>query len=471
MRDNSIKFDIFVFIFLAVLVFSSKLPTLNTPYLWDEFGRIGGARWLCDAKFGLFRFIPGLYPPGMFDDHLSCGQHLSVAFLFKLFGKSIWLSHLFTVCVSFLGVYFTYLLGSLLYGRKVGFFSALFLFFSPVYFAQSGMLLGDLPVAALSAMCVYFTLRKKYIPYLLCSIYMVLIKETGILVVFAILVYLLLSEGNKTRYVFKEILKYGIPLLVIFSLFIIQKFAIGKLLYFPVIDVEFGGLIKLRYEEMILTFLKINKWIFWSQCRYVFTLLILLNFILNKNWKNRKEFLLFLLIFIFSGYTLSFFYYGHRYLFPVLPYFYIIGALALVELIKSEILQNIAAGIIILVLILSPFVTGFKGSGEFDMKYLDIVKLEKTMCQYIEKEFPAARILTAWPQTSELEDPFFGYVEKPLKIIYFDGKNNLTDFDVILFSNVPSGDHYKLKNYIINNSFKLIKQFKTRNLVSELYGH
>jgi hypothetical protein len=125
-----------IFLFFAALVFISKLSILDVPHYWDEMAWVSQAHWL--SQVDLFRALPGLRAPDAFWGHPP-GLHLTLASIAKVFGYSVVLSHLIPVCFAFLGVWFIYLLGSRLYDAKTGFFSALFLFLSPMYFAQSGM--------------------------------------------------------------------------------------------------------------------------------------------------------------------------------------------------------------------------------------------------------------------------------------------------------------------------------------------
>src|SRR5262249_22141264 len=148
-----------------------------TPLYWDEMGWATQARWLSQGN--LARALPGLRPADAFWGHPPA-LHLTLALLAKLFGYSIALAHLIAVAFAFVGVWFSFLLGRFLYDAKTGFFAALFLFFSPVYFAQSGMFLADAPVAALGVASIYFALRRNFLAYVLTASYMVFIKETSI---------------------------------------------------------------------------------------------------------------------------------------------------------------------------------------------------------------------------------------------------------------------------------------------------
>jgi hypothetical protein len=460
------KYDIIVFFLFLIVIFITKFNTLNTPYYWDEMGWVRATHWLSGVN--LLRSIPGFHPPTTFWGHPPA-LHVSLASLYKLFGESIWLSHLLILWFSFLGAYFTYLLGNCLYGRKVGIFSALFLYFSAIYFAQSGMFLGDIPVTALGVMSIYFTLRKKYIPYLVCAVYMVMIKETAIAIVFSLLIYLFLTEGYRSKYTFKEISKYGVPLLVIAAFSILQKVTTGK--FCCIYSFKFQ-LFELQPSLVVHQAFLITKWLFFYQYRYIFTFLIVLNLIINKASRSQKELLLFLPIFILSGYSFSFLYFLPRYLLPALPYFYVLGAWSLIELIKSKRLQTVTGTAITAVLIysLSGSGTVLYGNYEWDMKYLEVVKIHKIMCEYIEEKFPNARVLTTFPHTQQLRYPYLGYVNKPLKVVPFKEEIDLGDFDLILFS-VPSDYNRDMfRDYAVSNNLNLIKRLEKDKIISELYA-
>lgn len=455
----------FFFLFLT-LVLISKNNILNTPYYWDEIGWAKAAYWLSENN--LLRFIPGLHPPAAFWGHPS-GLHLTLATIFKLLGQSIWLSHLLILLFSFLGVYFTYLLAGFLYGSPVGIFSALFLFFSPIYYAQSGFFLGDIPVTALGVASVYFAIRKKYVPYLICAIYMVMIKETGIAIVFSLLIYFFFTEWIKLKHKFKEFLIYSVPLLVITSFFIFQKIITGK--FCCIYPYKFE-LFNIQSEALFNQAIRISKWLFVYQYRYIFSFLIVLNLILIKTSRNRKENLLFLLVFLFSGFSFTFLYFLPRYLLPAVPYLCIMGAWSISELIKSKVLQT-AVGVALVVLMTNSL-TGspIQGNNEWNMKYLDVIKMHKEMAEFIEKNYPDSRILTIFPNTDQLKTPYLGYVKKPLITINLPEDKLLgynQNFDLILISD-PAGRHInKLREYVKRNKLHMVKRIEKDEIITELF--
>lgn len=426
------------------------------------------AYWLSEGN--LLRFIPGLHPPAAFWGHPS-GLHLTLASLFKLFGQSIWISHLIILLFSFLGIYFTYLLARFLYGNTVGIFSSLFLFFSPIYFAQSGFFLGDIPVTALGVASVYFAIRKKYVPYLICAIYMVMIKETGIAIVLSLLIYFFFTEWIKLKYKSKEILIFSVPLIVITSFFIFQKIITGK--FCCIYPYKFE-LFEVQSELIFRQFVSISKWLFVYQNRYIFTVLILLNLILIKTSRYKKENYLFLLIFIFSGFSFTFLYFLPRYLLPAVPYLCIMGAWSISELIKSKVLQT-AVGLALMVLMMNSLSgSPIYGTNEWNMKYLDVINMHKEMCKYIENNFPNARILPIFPHSSQLSNPDFGYITTPLKVLHFTGdktSGHSGDFDLILVSDPTIHVTTSLREYAGDRKLPVIKSLTNDKVTSELYSN
>ncbi|MFA5146971.1 MAG: glycosyltransferase family 39 protein [Candidatus Omnitrophota bacterium] len=450
-----------LFASFAVLVFAAKFGVLNTPFHWDEIGWVNAAHWF--SENGLYRSMPGLYPKGLIFGHPPL-LSLTAAALYKVFGESVWLTHLSILPFSFIGMLFTYLIGEHFYGRRTGILAALFLFFSPVYFAQSGMFLGDLPVAALGAASVYFMLKKRYGYYLAASLPMVLIKETGITIVIAILAYMLLAERKKAKAILPEILKYGVPLLVIAIFFVIQKAAAGRP-FFIVWDKFKFFVFGLRNIKL---FFMITEWIFFSQLRFVFTILICLNLFLHDGSERRKELLLFSLIILFSGYSFSFLFFLPRYLMSVLPFISIMGAWSFTELVRTRALRDIAGAAMVIMLALSMDKAEDPGTGECTMKYLDIVNVQKAISRFIEEGFPGSAVLTAWPQAEELSNPYLGYVDKPVKTVRSAGQDG---FDLILYSAPSSDGKAALRKYALKNGFSLIRRLEGRGgIVAELYG-
>ena len=156
----------FAMVSLAVATILLKLPTLDTPAYWDEMGWLRQAYGLWEA--GLRTAIPGLRPASAFWGHPP-GLHLTLATLGKIFGVSVNTAHALTAVFAAVGVCGTFLLARFWYGARTAWLAALLLLLSPVYLAQSGLFLGDIPVTALGVLATYFVVTDRYVPYLACA--------------------------------------------------------------------------------------------------------------------------------------------------------------------------------------------------------------------------------------------------------------------------------------------------------------
>jgi len=315
--------DILIGGLLFLTVFISKINILSLPYHWDELGAyIMPTHWL--AHGSLLRIIPGLHPPDMFFGHPPA-LYLSLATIYKLVGEEIWISHFIVVAFSFLGVYFTYLLGSYLCNRMTGILASLFLFFTPIYFAQSGMVTAEPFVTALGVMCVYYFLKERYWAYMFLGFLAVLIKETFVAIIVALLIYFYFTKENKQQ-IHVISLKYTTPLLALFIFFVIQKIATGMFLPNPYFN---------SHPFFMITG-ESFKWVLYDQNRIILSCAILANFAIHKKVTWKKQFTLFLMILLFFIGTYSFIYFLPRYILSTLPFFCILGAYSIVSLFKRK---------------------------------------------------------------------------------------------------------------------------------------
>jgi hypothetical protein len=119
----------------------------------------------------------------------------------------------------------------------------------------------------------------------------------------------------------------------------------------------------------------------------------------------------------------------------------------------------------------------FSGNVEFNLRYLDVVKLHKDICQFLVAEFPSSRIVTAWPHTLELQSRYLGYVNRVLSVASFKSEMSLADeqnfrqAELILVSPVPvTPAMNSLRAYALNNNWRLIRRLEKESVVTELYG-
>jgi hypothetical protein len=451
---------------IIILVFACKASILDAPYYWDEAGWVGAARWLSEQS--LLKALPGLRPAAAFWGHPP-GLHVLLASLFKLFGDSPVVAHLLAVSFACLGVYFTYRLGSELYDRAAGACAALALFFSPVYFAQSGMFLADLPVAAVGVAAIHFALRKAYAAYLLSAIPLVLIKETGAAVVASLLLFLLVTNRRQPRQAIREVMRYGVPLAVIGGFVLWQKLVAGQFFFIygqPFQLIDMGA----RWWSKAW---RIARFVFGEQLRFLLSLLILVAIGVATRWRRRPELLLFGTIFVAACAPFAFIYYLRRYLIPALPFFYILGMGALAALIRRPAARLAAAAALIALSLGSLSESPLRGNAEWNMAYLDVVRTAQAMYAYVQERHPNARVLAVWPDSLNLQRPYIGYVKRPANVVRYTERTQLRDFDVLLLSapsNSDQGFAAYAARHVSSGALQLVKRVEKNGIISELYA-
>lgn len=105
-----------------------------------------------------------------------------------------------------------------------------------------------------------------------------------------------------------------------------------------------------------------------------------------------------------------------RYLLPVFPVFYLVGALGVWQLPKA-----LARGFSLA--LVACFMGGWFINPpwafpyEDNLAYADFIRLHQQAAHFLEAEAQDARVLTAWPASDELARPVLGYVDKPLHVV------------------------------------------------------
>jgi 4-amino-4-deoxy-L-arabinose transferase-like glycosyltransferase len=451
--------DLFVIAMLFIIFAVCKANIITMPYHWDELGAyISPAHWLAGGN--LLRSLPGLHPPDVFYGH-PFASYLTLAALYKIFGESVHVSHVFILLVSFLGVMYTYQLGKLLHNESVGVISALLLFLCPIYFAQSGMVNGDVIITTLGVSTIYYFLKRNCTLYLISGILLVLTKETSAAIVVSILIYLCI-ESNKNKDLLKTFSMYSVPLLVLLIFFIMQKIFTGVFLpnqYFAT-----HNFFELSALDILGKMRRVFSSVFVTQNRFVLSLILCANLIAYKKHAFKKEHLLFFIISMFFIGAFTGIYFLNRYVLPVLPYLCIVGASSIVMLFNYK-----KTYIPIAMIVMLSFVFELHGhdaygdSHENDMQYTDVVLLHKDACSYVEKNFPDKKVLAAWPMVSEFENPYLGFVHKPIIVT-----DKIDDgADIVVYTEQSSNDKsMEIQNYlermVQSKKIRLLQVF-TRN--------
>ena len=450
-----------LFAALAVLV---KLPTLATPAFWDEMAYLSQASWLADN--GLRGVVPGLRSDGQFFGHPP-GLHFVAASLFKVFGHSIEAAHVLIACFSAIGIAATWALVRAAHDAKTALLAALLLLLSPTWFYNAGIFLADLPVAALGALCAVFVMRDRLVPYLVAASCMVLIKETAVALVVALVTFRLLTRLPLTRATLRDAAPWATPLLVSAAFALVQKAVTGK--FFFIFDYEFEPMFDLGLQSSLLQAAKISRWIFVAQFRWVLSAAIVLDLMTNVEARRRRDLLLFALVVLASGYAFSVIFYTSRYVIPVFPFFYALGAVSLMSLARKPRLQwatgTVAVGLTLWSLGRDPY----RGIGENNLQYIGIVRMHQAAAREVESRYAASRIVSAWPTAAQLSQPVLGYVTSPLRVVWFGGTTDLAEAEMAIVARPAAPQSAELEALLRSMQWPVVSTWSYGETAVTLY--
>ncbi len=494
-----------MFLIIFLIVFLSKISIINTPHHWDETSLyLPCIEEIVKKNFN--PFVCGFIGRGPVFS-------LMLAVLYKIFGQTVWIGHIMNIFFSFLAVYFTYLLGYHLCDEKVGITASLMMFFSPMFFAESGLLILDVPLAAFTVITIYFFLKNRTKLYILSATLMILTKEPGILIIFPIVVYTILTNLKTSKKILlKKIFISILPVITLIIWWLISYKIRGGFVDPGFTSALYKDLnpILSRYNERIWQ-------IFFKDFKIILTIFSTLSLvvIITQKQKNYRKFLLFLPLILliplsifyknvhiiwsllFLSYTLIFWFlhkkaeylflyliilvyaiffaiyswFLPRYVLPVYSLFFVLGAIGLRKLFKNyNYLQFLIVVLIITLFINNWFDSRSESVGsnlEDNLEYLDFIKVRQMACNYIETYYPDATVLTSWFDLGpSLKKPQYGYVTKPIKVKYIEDRkvNDTIDFDLIYYAPYMNLDEYKKYYNMI-----LLKRFEINNKYVELY--
>ncbi len=180
--------------FLCVFVMAYTLYFIHLPPWWD--GTTTAVTALDTVKNNINLYVDFFgKPPFIF---------LSLGILFKIFGYSPELIHMFMMVFSIAAIIFTYKAAEILGGKEIACGASFLLAFSPLFIAQSVNLNFDLPSMALLMAVYYFYLKKNYIFLAISGTMLVMTKEIGILFIAASLLSTILinytAEKKSNKY-------------------------------------------------------------------------------------------------------------------------------------------------------------------------------------------------------------------------------------------------------------------------------
>jgi len=301
-----------IILFLLILAFVIfKIPHLSLPFLGDEGFAFGPAvQKMYDEGLGLL--------PSSLDPEFSYGHplffHFSAAGWMKIFGDSQTGAKSFALFLAVMLLLSLYYILKKLFNKDAALLTVVLLMLQPVFITQSSFLLLEIMVTLLGVWTIFFWFERKFWQYILFSIMLVMTKESGLFLVFALCVWQLIdfiiirSDKFSIRLFFQRYFILLAPA-IFFGIYLLVQYATYGWFFYP-----------LRLHDMDLTAdtLKHNSWwtrqvIFFLHGRSYITLALLLAtlvyyFIPGTRLTSRQwNVLWFLLVFIFIYQYISIF--------------------------------------------------------------------------------------------------------------------------------------------------------------------
>ncbi|HMB45782.1 MAG TPA: glycosyltransferase family 39 protein [Candidatus Methanoperedens sp.] len=257
--------------FLCVFVIAYTIYFIDLPPWWD--GITTAMTALDTVKNNIDLYVDFFAkPPFVF---------LSLGILFKIFGYSPELIHIFMMIFSLGAIIFTYKVGEILAGKEIACSASFLLAFSPMFIAQSVNLNFDLPSMALLMATYYFLLKKNHIIAALSGIMLVMTKEIGILFMAAALLSKILINYIGERKIGKAAITARIIPIIVFIIWAYGNYIRRGWFLFPrdspiiKLDSIFNENLTMRLEQLfvinfnwILTILILCSLILWAYRRH-----------------------------------------------------------------------------------------------------------------------------------------------------------------------------------------------------------
>lgn len=455
--------------FIALLIL--HLPQLRLPYYWDEAG------YYVPAAFDFYR--SGLLIP---TSTLPSGHTplvmIYLGLAWRLFGYSAWVARAGMTLIAAATVTSLYVLGRRVASREIAIWSALLLALSPLFFAQSTLVHLDLAAALFTTLAALFLLGDRFWLFALAASLAILSKETAVVLLPVAWLYVWRRGSRAGR---PTLFTHGAPLVAP-----LLPLAGWAFYYHHATGYWIGNREYLSYN-LYSTLSPVR--IFWSLLRRIHELLIggfnglvttcaMLGLWWGRRYgtrnagevrnskletRNSKSVASFesrspsreprisspgprfedeplwgrfiflaagliaiylLLLSVVGGAILS------RYLLPVVPMFYLatVGMMTRLPRTTHRLILTVVAACFVWAWYINP---PYPFPYEDNLAYADFIRLHEAAARDLEAQPGQPRILTAWPATNELTQPFLGYVHKPLRIVQVEG------FATKDFTNVP----------------------------------
>ncbi|MBU0667200.1 MAG: glycosyltransferase family 39 protein [Nanoarchaeota archaeon] len=303
LKNRLMDFLVFLFIVFFLLL---NIFFLKRFYLvgWDESVYVGMSKYISSAgQEGLFESLrPPAYP-------------MTLAFL-RIVGFDSVMHFRILSLFFFAGVLFlTYKISSVLFNKKIGFFSIVILGFTPVFFQHSFQLLTGIPSTFFALLSIYLLLKKRFFSAGVMFALGVLFRYPQGLILFGIICFfvsLFFSSKNYKQIFFQGLLFFAGLFLIIFTFIIINLFMYASTSD-SIVVAAFYPFLKASEHQANPVYALVSFWdnllfypknILFSNFSYAFLLVGLFFLFKNKFFSSQKNILFFVPLFLFLYFSL-----------------------------------------------------------------------------------------------------------------------------------------------------------------------
>lgn len=458
-----------------------KWGSLSNPFYWDEAGAYMPPS-IFAAREGLWRALPGMHAEGDFAGHPPL-LYLVHGIIFRLAGGSIAPHHLVSLLFAFLGVVYTYRLAAHLVDQRTGICAAALLFFSSIFFTQSTMVLGDMPIAALGVMAVYFLVRERPVAYAVAATALLQTKETALAVAVAAAVWWALTVARRhPRRV--SWWMHAVPIGSLLLFFILERVRTGAFIQIATVDhptdiLTFRTLDPAALSVALLdAAVRIGRFMFLAEGRFVATAFILAALIGTRRRELRRIVLPAAIVLLYCA---AFLLLGSlpRYLLPAFPHLAVVCAAAISSLVgtvsgaeagrsRQRVLQFALTALAVAVGI--PFYWCCSASGNFEtnLQHQGVITATKEVVATIERDPSRPAVVTDWPMTRYLTMPELGYVESAVPIA---GDHSQGAHEIFVFSSIaPSPRSLEWRAHARREGLRLVTRVANDEVFYEVYA-
>jgi 4-amino-4-deoxy-L-arabinose transferase-like glycosyltransferase len=447
--------DLAVLVVIIIAVFAAKYPAIGLPYYWDALSDIAQPA----ASLAENNFLSSDHPLS----HPPLGYML-LAIAFKIFGPSHQIANASMVLASCIALYFIYLIGAELHSRRLGIIAASLSFLTPIFFSQAAIAIGLNLARPLFFVSLFYCLRHDVRRFAIFSTLLVLIRETEVISVAMMTVYLLLkSKASGKRWLLAA------PYAAL-AVWVISNKLLYSYYFFPLYVGFLERTSSLFFELLRERFIEF----FVSQYRILLTIAFLLaGFSLTYSkhpQRDEARDLLFISI-IFANilfYSLTT-HFVPRYFASFYPLLILLSIGALMSASK-----RLWPSVVFTIVVALLFISGWHGDRnivqgwrlEDNMEYADSIRVHELSARYLEANHGQEKIITCWPMTFEITDTGAGYVDRALDVAEY--RSGIVPQGEIIYFSPQSNCHNMIQEAWMQD-YAAVKEFRIGNKLARIY--